>query len=174
MDKISRTYIQIFLWKWMYFIYKYIQYISVCPRSSDPFDIVCYYIKWVTTSWTYSINSKSVSYLRVLYVILRSVYGSLTLYSVLRRMEDMLESRSRVSKLLLYYPYCLIITLKEKILFLHIFSFSSIFPGINGRVCWWSRWWRNTKISGITFFPLRKWIMIRWNFKKTWVSRLKM
>ena len=27
----------------------------VCPRSSDPFNIVGYYIKWVTTSWTYSI-----------------------------------------------------------------------------------------------------------------------
>ena len=24
---------------------------SVCPRSSDPFYIVTYYIKWVTTSW---------------------------------------------------------------------------------------------------------------------------
>ena len=28
---------------------------TVCPRSSDPFYIVTYYIKWVTTSWTYSI-----------------------------------------------------------------------------------------------------------------------
>ena len=27
---------------------------TVCPRSSDPFYIVGYYIKWVTTSWTYS------------------------------------------------------------------------------------------------------------------------
>ena len=26
---------------------------SVCPGSSDPFYIVSYYIKWVTTSWTY-------------------------------------------------------------------------------------------------------------------------
>ena len=25
-----------------------------CPRSCDPFYIVSYYIKWVTTSWTYS------------------------------------------------------------------------------------------------------------------------
>ena len=25
---------------------------TVCPRSSDPFYIVSYYIKWVTTSWT--------------------------------------------------------------------------------------------------------------------------
>ena len=27
---------------------------TVCPGSSDPFHIVSYYIKWVTTSWTYS------------------------------------------------------------------------------------------------------------------------
>ena len=27
---------------------------TVCPRSSDPFYIVIYYIKWVTTYWTYS------------------------------------------------------------------------------------------------------------------------
>ena len=28
---------------------------TVCPRSSDPFYIVSHCIKWVTTSWTYSI-----------------------------------------------------------------------------------------------------------------------
>ena len=27
---------------------------SVCPRSSDPFYVVTYYIKWVTTYWTHS------------------------------------------------------------------------------------------------------------------------
>ena len=27
---------------------------TICPRSSDPFYIVTYYIKWVTTFWTYS------------------------------------------------------------------------------------------------------------------------
>jgi len=27
---------------------------TICPRSSDPFYIVSYYIKWVTTSWTHS------------------------------------------------------------------------------------------------------------------------
>ena len=27
---------------------------AVCSRSSDPFHIVSYYMKWVTTSWTYS------------------------------------------------------------------------------------------------------------------------
>ena len=25
---------------------------TVCPKSSDPFYIVTYYIKWVTSSWT--------------------------------------------------------------------------------------------------------------------------
>ena len=30
-------------------------YYTVCPRSSDRFDIVSYYIKLVTTSWTNSI-----------------------------------------------------------------------------------------------------------------------
>ena len=29
---------------------------TICPRSSDPFYIVSYYIKWVTTSWTYSMS----------------------------------------------------------------------------------------------------------------------
>ena len=28
---------------------------TICPWSSDPFYIVTYCIKWVTTSWTYSI-----------------------------------------------------------------------------------------------------------------------
>ena len=26
---------------------------TVCPRSSGPFIVVTFYIKWVTTSWTY-------------------------------------------------------------------------------------------------------------------------
>ena len=30
---------------------------TVCPRSSDQFYIVSYYIKWVTTSWTHSIQA---------------------------------------------------------------------------------------------------------------------
>ena len=28
---------------------------TVCPGSSDPFYVVTYFIKWVTTSWTYCI-----------------------------------------------------------------------------------------------------------------------
>ena len=31
---------------------------TICPRSSAPFYIVSYYIKWVTTSWTHSIYLK--------------------------------------------------------------------------------------------------------------------
>ena len=31
-----------------------IDHTTVCPGSSDQFYIVTYYIKWVTTSWTYS------------------------------------------------------------------------------------------------------------------------
>ena len=27
---------------------------TICPRSSDPFNIATYYIKWVTTFWTHS------------------------------------------------------------------------------------------------------------------------
>ena len=30
-----------------------VQYVcTVCPRSNDPFYIVSYYIRWLTTSWT--------------------------------------------------------------------------------------------------------------------------
>ena len=29
---------------------------TICPRSSDPFCIIAYYIKWVNTSWTHSIS----------------------------------------------------------------------------------------------------------------------
>ena len=32
------------------------KYGTVCPRNSEPFYVVTYYIKWVTTSWTYSIR----------------------------------------------------------------------------------------------------------------------
>ena len=41
---------------------------TVCPRSSGPFYVVTYYIKWVTTSWTHSTllyyNSKKPGYVR--------------------------------------------------------------------------------------------------------------
>ena len=36
---------------------------TVCPGSSDPFYVVIYYIKWVTTSWTYSIKDGNISYI---------------------------------------------------------------------------------------------------------------
>ena len=31
--------------------------LTVCPRSSESFYIVTYYMKWVTTSWTGSISA---------------------------------------------------------------------------------------------------------------------
>ena len=34
-------------------IYQFKLKITVCPRISDPFYIVSYYVKWVTTSWTH-------------------------------------------------------------------------------------------------------------------------
>ena len=35
-------------------IYVYRLVYTICPGSSDPFYIVSYYIRWVTTSWTHS------------------------------------------------------------------------------------------------------------------------
>ena len=32
----------------------FLYHITMCPRSSDPFYVVTYSIKWVTTTWTYS------------------------------------------------------------------------------------------------------------------------
>ena len=33
----------------------YYSILTVCPRSSGPFYVVTYYIKWVTNSWIYCI-----------------------------------------------------------------------------------------------------------------------
>ena len=41
-----------------------VQGYTVCPRSSDPFYIISYYIKWVTTSWTNSKTKYEKSYTR--------------------------------------------------------------------------------------------------------------
>ena len=41
-----------------FYIVSYITYHCVY-ESSDPFYVVTYYIKWVTTSWTYSIKNGS-------------------------------------------------------------------------------------------------------------------
>ena len=38
----------------------YIYACNMCPRSSDPFYIVTYYMKWVTTSWTNSTDTATV------------------------------------------------------------------------------------------------------------------
>ena len=34
-------------------------YATACQRSLDQLYIVAYYIKWIETSWTYSIPSKT-------------------------------------------------------------------------------------------------------------------
>ena len=47
------------------------RYSTVCPRSSDPFYIVSYYIKWVTTSWT---NSTILSTCSLVYLSLSFYY----------------------------------------------------------------------------------------------------
>ena len=38
-----------------------LNYSTVCPRSSGPFYVVTYNIKWVTTSWTHSTTHTTVS-----------------------------------------------------------------------------------------------------------------
>ena len=51
-----------------------VSYVAVCPRSSDPFYIVSYYIKCVTTSWTHKYLSKycvSNKYSDPFYIVLR-------------------------------------------------------------------------------------------------------
>ena len=40
--------------KFFLYFFQYESQYTVCPGSSDPFYVVTYYIKWVTTSWTYS------------------------------------------------------------------------------------------------------------------------
>ena len=42
---------------------------TVCPRSSDPFYVVSYYIKWVTTSWAHSIREPYYHFLVFLLVV---------------------------------------------------------------------------------------------------------
>ena len=34
---------------------------TVCPRSSDPFYTISYCVKWITTSWTHSIDMEKAS-----------------------------------------------------------------------------------------------------------------
>ena len=44
--------------------------LTECPGSSDPFYILTYYIKWVTTSWTHSILYDSIKFaLKIRYEI---------------------------------------------------------------------------------------------------------
>ena len=43
----------------------------MCPRSSDPFCLVTYYIKWVTNSWTYRRREQNWNLIKTKYVSLR-------------------------------------------------------------------------------------------------------
>ena len=48
----------------------YCDFYTICPRSSDPFYIVSYYTKLVTTSWTHSMKSDKTcwaKYLKIIY-----------------------------------------------------------------------------------------------------------
>ena len=58
---------------------------TLCPRSLDPFYIVSYYIKWVTTSWTLLFCLHATSYLiEYVPIELGSLIslGRLTIYKV--------------------------------------------------------------------------------------------
>ena len=48
---------------------------TVCPGRSDPFYIVSYSIKWVTSSWTHSIHTLNVNI--ALYILFFSSTDSL-------------------------------------------------------------------------------------------------
>ena len=43
-----------------YFVVKYVKYITVFPRSSDPFHVVSFYVKWVPTSWAHSMSRRRI------------------------------------------------------------------------------------------------------------------
>ena len=59
---------------------------TLCPRSLDPFYDATYYIKWVKTSWTYSIMNKfyvSKKSCPILYCILRNLDKTSWTYGIL-------------------------------------------------------------------------------------------
>ena len=41
-----------------------VYYTTVCPRSSDPFYMVTYYMKWVSTTWTDGIDGQDSVYVQ--------------------------------------------------------------------------------------------------------------
>ena len=47
--------------KLMFYVQNDILRCTVCPRSSGPFNILSHYIKWGTTSWTYSTKTSWIS-----------------------------------------------------------------------------------------------------------------
>ena len=50
---------------------------TICPRSSDPYYIVSYCIKWVTTSWTYSRNNNNI----MSFTLLKHMYSDILTFS---------------------------------------------------------------------------------------------
>ena len=42
----------LFLFSFIYIMISQVHIVTISPRSRDPFSIVTYCIKWVTTSWT--------------------------------------------------------------------------------------------------------------------------
>ena len=42
--------------------YGNLQHDTICPRSSDPFHIATYNIRWVITSWKHSNNNRNLLY----------------------------------------------------------------------------------------------------------------
>ena len=61
---VGSVFSSLFSWHWRHWAKYWLNNVikTVCPSSSDPFHIVTYYIKWVTTSWTHSIYN--IVYLR--------------------------------------------------------------------------------------------------------------
>ena len=56
---------------------------TVCPGNSDPFYIVTYFIKWVTTSWTYSTYCEGTASCWGLGILGEHVRGAVSLQEVL-------------------------------------------------------------------------------------------
>ena len=72
------------------------------PESSDPFYVVTYYTKWVTTSWTHSIVNIVSSFLKYVLYLIFEMFILLTdtlLSDVNRREGDLVMLREYKSNL---------------------------------------------------------------------------
>ena len=65
-------------------------YITVCPRSSCPFYMVTYYMKWVATSWTYGMIVFSMNKFGILRV---SFCSFLTKFTLLKSFQTWVEKK---------------------------------------------------------------------------------